>query len=504
MSRSTPPTLPANGAWLVLGNQLFPRQHLPPAPAPIIMIEDVGLCTCVAHHQQKLVLFLGAMRDWADARRRDGYQLHYHQLDVGVSDYEATLLQITQQLGVRSLGYFEVEDHFFAARLDAFCQRHGLNQQVANSPMFLTSRQQFKTYLADSKKPFMADFYQRQRQRLNVLLEPDGKPRGGKWSLDGENRKKLPAKVNPPSVQWSEPTANADDVIALVSKQFADHPGDARQFCWPTTRQQALAMFQQFLSERLFAFGDYQDAMTTRSDTLFHSAISPALNLGLVTPQELLDACLDVAEHQNVPLNCIEGFVRQLIGWREFVRGIYHEYDQQQQETNFWNHHRKLANSWWRGQTGIPPLDDAIDSTLRLGWSHHIQRLMIFGNMMTLCEVEPTTAHDWFMAMHIDSSDWVMGPNVYGMALFADGGIFATKPYICGSNYWLKMSDYKRGDWCDTVDGLYWRFIEKHLEYFAKNPRLSVMTRALNNLKPERKQRIFDAAEQFLEQHTLL
>ena len=188
----------------------------------------------------------------------------------------------------------------------------------------------------------------------------------------------------------------------------------------------------------------------------------------------------------------------------EFVRGIYHHFGERQENENFWGHRRRLAESWYRGETGIVPLDHAIRTAERLGWTHHITRLMVVGNLMTLAEIAPREAYRWFMEMYVDSSDWVMGPNVYGMALFSDGGIFATKPYICGSNYLLKMSDFGRGDWCDVVDGLYWRFIDRHRDYFGGNPRLAMMVRMLDKLKPDRREKIFAAAEGFLARHTVV
>jgi deoxyribodipyrimidine photolyase-related protein len=206
------------------------------------------------------------------------------------------------------------------------------------------------------------------------------------------------------------------------------------------------------------------------------------------------------AEH--IPLQSLEGFVRQVIGWREFVRGIYRTYSDEQDRTNFWSHKRGLTKAWYDGTTGIPPLDDTIQSVQTLGWAHHIPRLMVLGNLMTLCEIRPNEAHRWFMEMFVDSSEWVMGPNVYGMGLFSDGGIFATKPYICGSNYLLKMSDYGKGPWCDIVDGLYWRFIEKHRTFFTQNPRLALMPRALDRLRADRRSRIFQAANEFLNANT--
>ncbi len=298
------------------------------------------------------------------------------------------------------------------------------------------------------------------------------------------------------------PTAHVADVQRLVSNRFASHPGRADEFWLPTTRAQAHEWLQQFLEQRFASFGPYEDALTPRSDSLFHSVLSPLLNIGLLTPAEVLERAVEHARLNDIPLNSLEGFVRQIIGWREFIRGVYHNFSGEQGSRNFWGHQRELTRHWWDGSTGIPPLDDAIRAALRLGWTHHIPRLMVLGNMMTLCEIKPTSAHRWFMEMFADSANWVMGPNVYGMALFSDGGIFATKPYICGSNYLLKMSDYEKGPWCDVVDGLYWRFVEKHMDFFTANPRLAVIARGAARLAPERRARIAGAAESFLKART--
>jgi deoxyribodipyrimidine photolyase-related protein len=204
---------------------------------------------------------------------------------------------------------------------------------------------------------------------------------------------------------------------------------------------------------------------------------------------------LAIAEKQNIPLASLEGFIRQIIGWREFVRGIYQNFSEQQDNSNFWNHQNKLSQAWYTGETGVPQLDLTIQKVIRYGYCHHIERLMVLGNLMLLLEIHPREAHKWFMEMFVDSSDWVMGPNVYGMALFSDGGIFATKPYICGSNYWRKMSKAKPGEWCDGVDGLYWGFIDKNKAFFSKNPRLSMMAKTIDKMDPARKKTIYSAAD---------
>ena len=487
---------------LILGNQLFPLRHLPPPAAmPVFMAEDIGLCTYEKHHQQKIVLFIAAMRSYADALRDAGYDVHYVTLDSkDTRPYETKLGDALNEAGERRIHHFEIEDKAIEQRLIAFATEEGIQREELASPMFTCSRSDFSEFAAGKSRLLMGDFYKQQRRRLDVLIDDDGQPTGGRWSFDTDNRKKLPRTVTPPEVPAPSRSAHVDDVVKLVECEFPDHPGKASEFWWPTTRQQAMYWLDDFIESRLEQFGPYEDAMTTRSATVYHSLLSPCLNLGLLTPAEVVEKV--AARAQDLPIQCIEGFIRQVIGWREFVRGIYREFGEQQETSNFWSHERELTESWYDGSTGIPPLDDTIHTAQRLGWTHHIPRLMVAGNLMTLSEIRPSSAHRWFMEMYVDSSEWVMGPNVFGMGLYSDGGIFATKPYICGSNYLLKMSDYGKGPWCDVVDGLYWRFIGKHRDFFASNPRLALMPRALDRLSAERRSRIFAAAEDFLQEHT--
>ena len=487
---------------LILGNQLFAPRFLPePSSCVVFMAEDLGLCTYERHHQQKLVLFLAAMRTYADELRDAGYDVHYDALDIDDSrSYEDKLLTAMQSADSAELVYFEIEDKAMEDRVIAFSESQGFESVEIQSPMFTCSRSEFQKFSTGKTNLRMADFYKRQRRRLNILVDNAGEPTGGQWSFDADNRKKLPRSITPPAVQWAEPSAHCKDVIRLVEQNFGDHPGQAAEFRWAVSRRDVQAWLDDFITSRLDNFGPYEDAITTRSATVFHSLLSPYLNMGLLTPDEVISHVL--AHADDAPLQSIEGLVRQVIGWREFVRGIYREYGEQQETSNFWSHERELTDAWYDGTTGIPPLDDTIRTAQELGWAHHIPRLMVLGNLMTLCEIRPRAAHRWFMEMFIDSSEWVMGPNVYGMGLFSDGGIFATKPYICGSNYLRKMSDYPKGDWCDVVDGLYWRFIDKHVEFFASNPRLALMPKALARLDGARKERIFSAAEDFLDRHT--
>ena len=243
--------------------------------------------------------------------------------------------------------------------------------------------------------------------------------------------------------------------------------------------------------------------MLENENYLFHSCLSVNMNTGLLTPRDVINKTLKYAERESIPINSLEGFIRQIIGWREFIRGIYIEEGEFQKNQNYWNHKKKLSSSWYEAETGLGPLDDCIQTTLNEGYIHHIPRLMVISNIMNMCEINPKEIYRWFMEMYIDSSEWVMVPNVFGMATYADGGLMSTKPYTCGSNYILKMSNYKKGDWCDIMDGLYWRFTEKNRKFYESNPRLSMLIRNLDRMDTQRKKRLFTRAEEFIKSNTL-
>ncbi len=493
---------------VILGNQLFPIEELKNLGfGAVFMAEDRGLCTHFKYHKQKIVLFLSAMRKYRDELKSNGYKVIYSSADdpsFAESFEEKLKLALQKHPGIQKLSLFEIEDKFFEQRLKTFSKNNKLEISWHQSPMFMTSRVGFETYLKKSKKPFMKTFYQDQRKNFSVLLDKDKKPLGGAWSYDAENRKKMPKTVVPPGRPVFLPDTEVESVMKWVGREFADHPGDLSGFGWPVTRQQSLELFENFLQYKLLSFGDYQDAITQNSDFNFHSLISPALNMGLLTPQEIVTTTENyyLKNKKLIPLNSVEGFIRQILGWREFVRGIYQNFSDQQWQGNFWNNQRKMKSCWYTGETGVPVLDDSILRALRNGYGHHIERLMVLSNMMLLSELHPHEVYRWFMEMYCDSSDWVMGPNVFGMGQFSDGGIFATKPYICGSNYYLKMSDYKKGDWTLAVDGLYWRFIDKHQGFYKKNPRMSVMVKSLEKMDKARRREIFAAAENFIERTT--
>lgn len=514
---------------LILGDNLFPDHSAFPESSPVLMVEDWGLCTRVRHHKLKIVFFLSAMRHHASALRAAGRKVSYFRLEdsFGVP-FQDRVARWIGDLRLNELHVYEPNDRFMLGWLQRTADRSRCRLVVHPSPAFLTSQQDWERYKVRYKRRFLAEFYAWQRRRLGILCRPDGEPVGGRWSFDADNRNSWPkGRVAPewPRIDGSGPflfrlvdeTSGRDPVVeevaATVETHFPDHPGSVGPLPVPVTRQGALRWLDRFADERLADFGPFEDAIVSDEPLLHHSLLTPYLNCGLLTPAEVLAKVLDRPD--QVPIQSLEGFVRQLIGWREFVRGIDRDYSERYGDSfrddgewrsfpNALGAARRLGPQWWRGTTGLPPLDGTIRRVLQIGWAHHIERLMVVGSAMLMCEVEPGEAYRWFMEMFIDSADWVMAPNVLGMSQFADGGYFATKPYLSGSAYLRKMSDYPVGPWCDVWDGLYWRFVERHRKLLAANPRLVAMVGGVDRLKPDRKERIFGAAEAFVESVTFV
>ncbi len=489
--------------FLILGNQLFNTKFLKEYSDHIFyMAEDFELCSFQKHHKLKIILFLSSMRSFRDELKSKKFKYVYNDCNKDFKlSYEKKLEKIIKDKNIKEISFFEIEDIFFEKRLKSFFKKNNIKFNEIKSPMFLTSREDFKKYLNGTKKPFMANFYKINRSKFDVLMNKDGTPKGGKWSFDEENRKKLPNTIKIPEHLKFKPTVHTVLLKKFVDTNFKNNPGSTSNFWFPTTREQTNKLFEQFLKSKINLFGDYEDAVSMKSNILFHSALSPLINIGLITPHEILEKVKKI--EKKVKINSLEGYIRQVIGWREFMRGIYQNYDERLENTNFFNHKNKMKSSWYNGTTGLEPLDHSIKNAINYGWSHHIERLMILANIMNLCQIHPKQVYKWFMEMFVDSSDWVMSPNVFGMGLFSDGGIFATKPYICGSSYFLKMMDFKKGEWCNIMDGLYWNFINKNRKFFLKNPRLSMMVRIFDKMKIERKKIILKAADKFVKQNTI-
>ena len=492
--------------FFILGNQLFPLKNLDRFKKDhlFFMSEDYQLCTYERHHKLKILLFLSSMRSYADKLKENKFKLNYSKIDSTdfKKDYTKKLEKLLKMNKIKEVTSFEIEDKFFETKINNFLKKQNIQWNIIRSPMFLDSREDFKKYLSKTKKPFMAKFYKEKRERLNILLNKDGTPEGGKWSFDEDNRKKLPKNILIPKFPEIKETKHTKSLKPIIEKLFSKHPGDTKKFWFATEYKDISKLLDFFIKDKLNLFGDYEDAVDQKNNILFHSALSPYLNLGLITPDIIIQKIMTYHHSKSVRLNSLEGYIRQIIGWREFMRGIYQNYSKEMESGNFFKHNRKMKNTFYDGSTGLDPLDHAIKNADKFGWSHHIERLMILSNIMNLCEVEPKSVYKWFMEMFVDSSDWVMVPNVYGMGLFSDGGIFATKPYICGSSYFMKMMDFKRGNWCNVMDGLYWRFIDRNRKFFLKNPRLSMMVRIFDKMKEDRKKLILSEANKFIKDNT--
>ena len=488
---------------LILGNQLFPleMQNIEDGET-VFMCEDSGLCTYEKHHKSKIALFFNAMRSFRDSLEAANIDCIYYDFNNKFEDsYIKKLSSKIKDNNFSCIRFFEIEDKPFENEIMQMISDLDIKFEILNTPMFLDSRESFKDFVGDKKFLLQANYYKKARKEMDILIENE-KPVGGKWSFDDENRKKLPKGYLIPKLPVIKERDDSDEISNFINTEFNDHPGNINNI-FPYTTEQALDWLDTFFEERFKDFGPYEDAIFMGEHFQLHSALSSSMNLGIITPQQIITKAKDYAEANDIPLNSLEGFVRQIIGWREFIRGIYQNFSEKMINSNYWNHNRKLSEAWYTGDTGIEPLDDAIKGALEFGYTHHINRLMVLASIMNMSRIHPSEIYKWFMEMFVDSSEWVMVPNVFGMGTFADGGIFATKPYISGSSYILRMSNFKKGDWCEIVDGLYWKFIEDNKEFFTKNPRLSLMIRALEKLDQERKLRIFKAAEIFIEEKTL-
>ena len=487
--------------FLILGNQLFPIDKLKKYQnSTFFMCEDLGLCTYQKHHKLKIIFFLSCMRSYADLLKQKKYKLRYFDLNKNFEiPYEKKLEKFIIDNKFKEIISFEIEDKFFETKIKKLVNKININWKIINSPMFITSRIEFKNYLKNTNKPFMANFYKIIRKKNKILIE-DGKPKGGKWSYDNENRKKILNNTKIPPMIKIKATEHTIKLKKIINKKFASHPGEVNNFWFPTTHKDADKWLNFFLVKKFNFFGDYEDAVDVNNNILFHSVLSPLINVGLITPKQIMTKVMKL--EKKIKINSYEGFIRQIIGWREFMRGIYQNYALQLEQNNFFSHKRLMTKSWYKGTTGLTPLDYSIKNVIKFGWSHHIERLMILCNIMNLCEIKPQETYNWFMEMFVDSSDWVMSPNVYGMGLYSDGGIFSTKPYICSSNYFMKMMNFKKGEWNNIMDGLYWRFINKNRIFFLKNPRLSMMVRIFDKMEIKRKKYILSTANEFIKNNT--
>ena len=483
-------------ARLVLPHQLF-VEHLDAEDGTLMVLVEPDLFfRQLAFHTHKLVLHRATMRSFADELREHGFPVVYVATSARTSTDEL-LAGVLAEHDVSSVSVYDVVDDWLDRDLRRVCRRQQVPLEVLESPGFLTTRDEVAQAFAGVRQPRMQTFYERQRRRLDLLMDGD-RPVGGRWSYDTENRRRLPKDVELPAEPRATRSDHVKDAIAWVREEFPDNPGDLAGYHWPTTHRQAEGWLTRFLDERFALFGPYEDAISADEPWLFHSVLSPLINIGLLDPRHVVERAVAHAEEHDVDLPSVEGFVRQVIGWREYMRASYVVHGRAMRTRNLLGLTRQLDRSWWEGTTGLDPVDTVIGRVTRHGYAHHIERLMVLGNAMLLLRIDPDEVYEWFMAFFVDAYDWVMVPNVYAMSQFAVGELVTTKPYVSGSNYLRKMSDFGPGEWTRAWDALYWQFVADHRDGFAANPRSSFAVRTYDTMDDSRKNELAALAAEWL------
>lgn len=483
---------------IILGDQLDLQtaalRGAKPGRDVIWMCECHAEATAVWSHKARIVLFLSAMRHFAAQLEQKGFEVIYHRMeDSAPGDSFAS--RLVEDLNRKSPEWVVLTwpgEYRVLTELEQACKESEVSVDLREDNHFLVSHAQFDEWAAGRKLLRLEDFYRRLRKQTGILMTADGEPEGGRWNLDADNRKPFPASgpKDVPAHKGAKLDAITAEVIQLVREQFPDHPGSVDDFDWPVTRRQALATLKKFVKERLAGFGPHQDAMWTGQPFLYHSLVSSSLNLKLLRPMEVIEAAVEAYRSGDAPLQSVEGFVRQVLGWREYVRGIYWLKMPDYADLNVLGAQQPLPDFYWTGETDMHCLAQTIGDTLQYGYAHHIQRLMITGLYSLLLGVRPEEIHRWYLAVYVDAIEWVELPNTLGMSQFADGGMLASKPYCASGNYIKRMSNYckscrfdpskRTGEDACPFTTLYWDFLDRHQERLASNQRMRMQ---LNNLK---------------------
>lgn len=502
---------------LILGDQLSHSlatlRSLDPTQDRIVMAEVMQEAEYVPHHPQKIALILSAMRHFAAELRQHGWTVDYWTLQPDAP--ERSLLDVLQhyvnlhqptKICITECGEYRLQhaiDSTWAATL-------GCPVQVFEDDRFFCRLADFAAWGKGKKQLRMEFFYREMRKKTGYLMQGGATPEpvGGQWNFDADNRKRWTGKPAFPKPLEFERDAIDRDVLALVKSQFAQHSGELEPFRWATTRSQALQALDFFIKHALAHFGDYQDAMVQGEGFLFHSVLSPYMNCGLLLPREVCEAALQAFERGDAPLNAVEGFIRQILGWREYVRGIYWLLMPDYAEQNGLANTRQLPQFYWSGQTQMACMADSFANTFNHAYAHHIQRLMVTGNFALIAGIAPKAICEWYLAVYADAYEWVELPNTLGMVMHADGGYLGSKPYAASGNYIHKMSNHcsqchynvktrSESDSC-PFNSLYWHFLIRHREQFAPNPRMGMIYRSFDKMAQSEQTAVLERAEQLL------
>ncbi len=481
---------------LIFPHQLFQSSPILELDCDIYLVEEYLFFNQYKFHKQKIAFHRASMKAYEDFLSSKNHQINYIEAISGQSDVRALIPHLINN-GLEKLHIIDPTDNWLEKHIKNSTSK--VDVIWYDTPLFINSKDELSSFFKASKKKFFqTSFYKQQRKDRNILMD-NGNPAGGKWTYDADNRKKYPKDKVPPSIQFPDKSKYHKEAEDYVQTHFANYYGQLTDISlYPVTHVAAENWLKQFLEIRFHEFGIYEDAIVKEEHFLNHSLLSPLINVGLLDPLNVIQKAIDYAHANDIPLNSTEGFVRQILGWREFIRGVYEIKGTEERTKNFWQFKRKIPASFYDGSTGIKPVDDTIKKVLKTGYAHHIERLMILGNFMVLCEFDPNEVYKWFMELFIDAYDWVMVPNVYGMSLYADGGIMSTKPYISSSNYIMKMSNYSKGKWQPIWDGLFWTFMDKHRDFFLSNPRLGMLIRTFDKMKQDTKETHFNNALNFI------
>jgi len=497
---------------LIFPHQLFKVHPAITVTRVIYLIEEHLFFRQFNYNKQKLILHRASMKFYERYLISKGFTVNYIESINALSEISKFITHLSSH-DITELHFANTVDTSLQNKISDAAEKEDIKNVQYETPYFINPLAEADAFFSSKKSYFQSDFYLWQRKKQRILVEADGKPLGGKWSFDAENRERFPPKEVVPPLSIFEPDelifearlyieTNFKTNYGSVNAPFSDSshksetPENARFYA--VTFDQAEQALKSFFEERFAKFGIYEDAMVKTAHVLYHSMLSAMINIGLLTPAQVITEAIEYASMNEIPLNSLEGFIRQIMGWREFIRIVYEKEGIFQRTRNYWGFTRKIPGSFWTGDTGIHPVDLVIKKTLTSGYAHHIERLMVIGNFFLLCEFDPDEVFRWFMEMHIDAYDWVMVPNVYGMTQFADGGLMTTKPYISGSNYLMKMGNWDKGSWQLIWDGLFWRFMHVHRSFFLNNPRLGMLVHMFDKMDEQKQKTHLKHANDYL------
>ena len=494
-------------AFLIFPHQLFKDTSPLQKSDTVFLIENDLFFNQYNFHKQKIILHRSSMKYYEELLRSQQIDVQY----IRASEKESKISFLIEKIGkshFTQIKLYDPHDCWLEKQLEQSAKKQDIEIEFLPSPNFINN-QKTDTELLGTRRPFyQTGFYTEQRKRKKILIDKNNQPEGGSWTYDVENRKKIPKNTPIPPIHFFKSNQWIDEAITYTEKYFKKNIGastapfsyNKEKIYYPCTHADAEKALDLFIKEKLNLFGIYEDAMLWKESTLFHSVMSPLLNIGLLSPQDFIEKLINAFKKKQAPINSVEGIVRQIMGWREFVQLTYQKIGTIQRTKNFWEFNNPMPSSLYDGTTGIDPVDTTIHKLLNSGYSHHIERLMVLGNFMLLCEINPDHVYQWFMEMYIDAYDWVMVPNVYGMSQFSDGGMITSKPYIAGSNYLMKMGDFKKGDWQGIWDGLFWRFLSTHRTVFSRNPRWAMLLKTWDKMDETKKTSHLQKAEKFLKE----